>query len=326
MSKFKIFRNIISCLIIMVYYKCLRCGFSSQIRCRFIGHLNRKFTCHPKLSNISLEEIYKKYFPRENLVAPENEDDSEKVVTEHKCDLCNTIFKHKRSLTRHKKRNCKKIKSKKKVENMQVLIDFLNDQLEKKNSETDDKDGVIHQLMEKLGIKKNRETNVQISVNPFKKTDLSHLTDKDYLEFLKHANFCVPYMLKKVHFDINKPENQNIYISNIGNAFVKIFDGEQWNIHDRGEIVDDIVDDFAGLIEDKIIEWEEKGMNNLEPYKKMINKFNKFMEKKDIECVSNKIKKEVEFALFNNRQIILERQKQLKFNEIVVENKRKRKK
>ena len=45
----------------MVKYTCFRCGFTNNIKSRFINHLNRKFTCQPKLKK-SVTEIYKKYF------------------------------------------------------------------------------------------------------------------------------------------------------------------------------------------------------------------------------------------------------------------------
>ena len=49
----------------MVNYKCLRCGFINIRRGRFIQHLNRKFTCNPKLKDISIKEIYKFYFKKD---------------------------------------------------------------------------------------------------------------------------------------------------------------------------------------------------------------------------------------------------------------------
>ena len=41
----------------MVYYKCLRCGYTSNHKPNFINHLNRKNICSPLLEDISIENI-----------------------------------------------------------------------------------------------------------------------------------------------------------------------------------------------------------------------------------------------------------------------------
>ena len=42
----------------MVNYTCFRCGYTNKIKSNFIKHLNRKFTCEPKLNDISIDKIY----------------------------------------------------------------------------------------------------------------------------------------------------------------------------------------------------------------------------------------------------------------------------
>ena len=50
----------------MVNYTCYRCGFTNNIKSRFINHLNRKFICKPILKDIKVEEIYQNYFGDQN--------------------------------------------------------------------------------------------------------------------------------------------------------------------------------------------------------------------------------------------------------------------
>merc|ERR1712196_329054 len=109
-----------------------------------------------------------------------------------------------------------------------------------------------------------------IKILAYNKTDLSHLKDKDFMGFIKHANFCVPHMIKKLHFDPNKPENHNIYISNIKNNYVMVYDGDKWNIKNRNDIIDDMIEDKTNILEDKIEDWIEKGQD----YPIIMKKFN----------------------------------------------------
>ena len=39
----------------------------------------------------------------------------------------------------------------------------------------------------------------------YKETDTSHLTENDYVKCLEHYNFCVPHLIRKIHFNPKKP-------------------------------------------------------------------------------------------------------------------------
>ena len=43
-------------------WKCYRCGYRSRRRTDFIRHLRRKYPCHPKLSEISVEDVFRHHF------------------------------------------------------------------------------------------------------------------------------------------------------------------------------------------------------------------------------------------------------------------------
>ena len=160
-----------------------------------------------------------------------------------------------------------------------------------------------NELIKKTGVNIGTQNNIQnnIKILAYNKTDLSHLKDKHYMSFLNHSNFCVPYMIKKLHFDPKKPENHNIYISNMKNSYVMIWDGSKWNIKDRTELIDDMIEDNTNILEDKIEDWIDKGKK----YPLIMKKFNRYLEKREKDAVLNKIKQEIKFILFNNRGIIL---------------------
>ena len=117
---------------------------------------------------------------------------------------------------------------------------------------------------------------------------------------MNHNNFCVPYMIKKLHFDPQKPENHNIYISNMKNNYIMVWDGKKWNLRDRSEIINDIIEDNTNILEDKIEDWVNKGKE----YPLIMKKFNRYLEKKENDIILDKIKQEIKFILFNNRKMI----------------------
>merc|ERR1712098_678255 len=117
------------------------------------------------------------------------------------------------------------------------LVNRLNEQL---NEQLKEKDKQINELIKKAGITQNIQNNIKILA--YKNTDLSHLTDKDYMYCLNRSNMCVPHLIKKIHFNSKKPENHNVYISNIKNKYVMVYDEKKWILRDRDEAIDDLID------------------------------------------------------------------------------------
>jgi hypothetical protein len=304
----------------MVNYKCPRCGYETHIKTIYVRHLERKLKCKPNLSDTNLVEEYIKYDikytkkePQKNRKKPQNDmlptaekpqktaENIQILVENTKCKYCGKIFLRKDSLPRHL-RSCKeKKKDDEDKKNLLDLVNLLNKQLEEQREQLNKKDKQIEELIKKSGINIGTQ-NVQQNINilAYKDTDISHLTDNDYLKCLKHSNFCIPHLIEKIHFNPKKPENHNIYISNLKNNYVMIYDGHKWNIKDRDESIQDLIDEKEVFIEQKLEEWIENGNQ----YPDIMKKFNRYLEKKENDKVLNKIKTEIKFILFNNRDLI----------------------
>tara|TARA_B100000902_G_scaffold398461_1_gene465305 strand:+ start:1441 stop:2373 length:933 start_codon:yes stop_codon:yes gene_type:complete len=296
-------------------------------------HINRKNTCEPKLNNLSLDVCKDKILQglscdsymdclkksEKNTKNTLNNTKSE----EFKCKYCEKIYSRIDSLNRHLKICKEKKKDDEVKQSMSELVKLLNKKLEEKDKQLERqnkkfdkelqkrdkelekqlsiKDKHIEELIKKAGIN-NNTINVQnnIKLLSYSNTDRSHLTDKDILKCLKHSNFCIPHLIEKVHFDVNKPENHNLYISNLKNKYVMMYDGNKWECKDRDEQINNLIDDNEEIIEYKLEEWIENGGK----YPEMMRKFNRYIEKKDNDKVINKIKDEIKLLLYNNRNIV----------------------
>tara|TARA_B100000902_G_C27313537_1_gene919872 strand:+ start:2305 stop:3231 length:927 start_codon:yes stop_codon:yes gene_type:complete len=237
------------------------------------------------------------------------------------CSFCNKKYVHNQSLHKHLKICKEKKKDEEVKESMTELVTLLNMQLQEQKEqmkeerkilnnqikdikkELSKRDKQIDELIKKTGINNSNNTiNVQnnIKLLSYSDTDRSHLTDKDILKCLSHSNFCVPHLIEKVHFDINKPENHNVYISNLKNKYVMMYDGNKWNCKDRDEEISNLFDDNNEVIEHRLEEWIENGKK----YPDAMRKFNRYIEKKDNDLVVNKIKDEIKLLLFNKRDVV----------------------
>ena len=292
------------------------CGYETHIKTIYVRHLERKLLCKPIISDNNLENEYLKFNITEKIntnkkqtknqhfeknIQQKSNKNPTKTFKKYECKYCAKEFKHNQSYYRHLKTCKEKIKDDECKQNMTDLVNLLNKQLEEQREQLNKKDKQIEELIKKAGINIGTQ-NVQQNINilAYKDTDISHLTDNDYLKCLKHSNFCIPHLIEKIHFNPKKPENHNIYISNLKNNYVMIYDGHKWNIKDRDESIQDLIDENEVFIEQKLEEWIENGNQ----YPDIMKKFNRYLEKKENDKVLNKIKNEIKLILFNNRDLI----------------------
>ena len=275
-------------------FTCERCEYTTKIKCNFEKHLSSK----RHLVKISIPINQK---PPENHLPmhPETTPVAEEIPDMFSCKYCDQKFVFKQSMYRHIKYSCKKNTD----EDMKELVRLFN--LQMKQQEMLESHGKmilgmakrIDKLMSKLEISGsfNTTNNIQnIQLLPYRDTDVSHLTDKDYRECFNHRNHCVKHMIEKVHFNPSKPENMNIHISNMKDKYIMIYDGVQWNIADRKREIDYLYDEKEMMLE----EWLESN-----PDKVLRDKFMKYLNnKEDDECV-NQIKEEIKMMLYNKQSV-----------------------
>ena len=313
----------------MVNYTCPRCGYTSHIKTIYERHLSRKKICENIVSDDDLSNEYIKYNITEKIkkltMLPSQQKVNKKstksqqistksqqkvnkkstLLEDYVCEFCEKEFKFKQSYYRHLK-TCKiKKDTDSDKEEMSKIIELLNQQLNDQKKQLQKRESQINELIKNGGttnITYNQQNN---NINNFKllgyrNTDISHLSDKDFISCISHSNFCIPHLIKKIHFDPDKPENHNIYISNIKNNYAMIYDGDKWNLSNKDDLINEILEEKEIIIEEKLEEWVEKGKQ----YPEIMKKFTRYLEKKENDAVLDKIKDEVKLILFNNRILI----------------------
>ena len=213
-----------------------------------------------------------------------------------KCKYCEQCYRHKSSLLKHIKYSCTKNKD----EDLKELVRLLNIQMEQQKQELTNKiesqAKQIEKLMGKLEISGsfNTTNNVNnINLLSYRETDLSHLTDQDYRYCIKRVNHCVKSMIEKVHFNPEKPENMNIYISNIKDKYIMVYDGQNWNVANKKDELDRLYEEKEMMLED----WLESN-----PDEELKEKFMKYLNNKDNDECLNRIKEEIKMMIYNSHQ------------------------
>ena len=279
----------------MKNYHCECCKFSSHIKTHYENHLKTKK--HQKLAEIS--QKLAKISPKLVQISPKS-----KI---YECKYCTKIFKHQSSLCKHIKYTCKKNKD----EDFQELARLLNEkdkQLALKDKQMDNKMEIMQKQIDKLtnklqiqninqGIIQNVNNVINIQVLNHQDTDYSHLTPKDYITCIKDCNKCVKTLIEKVHFNANKPENMNIYISSIKGNYVMVYKDNSWQIQNKKDQVDELYSYNEFVLEAWYDEYKEK-------YPDIIASFQRYLQNRDENEMLNNIKEEILVMLYNKRKMI----------------------
>ena len=226
----------------MSKYKCDRCGKEFTQKSNLTYHLNRKIQCPPKSTSLPPNSTNIIQMPGKCELAPKNI-----------CNYCGGIFSRSDALMRHLNSRCKvkKTNDAKMEEIMTILIE-----LKESNKEMKDSNNVLIEDVKKLKEEnakyksiinntQNTQNNIHdntinINIAPYGKEDLSYITKKDYDKIFMRANMSVPAFVEHIHFNQNKPENHNVYISNMRADYGLMYDGKQWAIHNKEDLLDNM--------------------------------------------------------------------------------------
>ena len=294
----------------MSKYYCFVCEYDAKQKSNYDKHMNTKR--HKKLSTKCYPNVIQSYpnviqsYP--NVI--QNKSDENK----HKCKYCDKTYKYRSGLSKHIKYTCKKNTD----EDFKELARLLNEkdkQLAIKDKQMDNQLALRDKKMEMMqkqidkltsklqiqnvnqGIVQNGNNTINIQLLNHQDTDYSHLTPNDYMSCIKDCNKCVKSLIEKVHFNVNKPENMNIYLSNIKGKYLMIYKDNAWQIQDKKSQVDELYDTNECVLEMWYDDCEEK-------HPDIIASFQRYLHNRDQDETLNNIKEEILVMLYNKRKMI----------------------
>ena len=284
----------------MKKYNCLSCDYHTNFKGDYTRHLQTNkhknvIQSYPKLS---------KCYPNVIQSYPNNNSPS---IKEHECKYCGKAYKYRSGLSKHIKYTCKKNKD----EDFQELARLLNEkekQLALKETKMEAEMKRMQKQIDKLtnklqiqnvnqGIVQNGNNVINIQLLNHQDTDYSHLTPNDYINCIQDCNKCVKTLIEKVHFNANKPENMNIYLSNIKGKYLMIYKDNTWQIQDKKTQVDNLYDYNEFVLENWYDEYKEK-------YPSIIKSFQRYLHNRDEDEALNIAKEEILVMLYNKRKMI----------------------
>jgi len=265
-------------------YKCNLCNKCFTSKRNLIQHQNKKFKCN----RINDKDVTVQY-------AEKN------VASTFMCNVCNKQFKTIRDLERHTNRinKCKNIAVNDNVDNdiMNKLLNKIN-KLEQKITTLEQNNSTTNVMNNTINNTTNNTINITLQHG---KENTDYITNEQYNYVFKKRQKSVPYYIKMKHFDKNNKQNNNVYISNLRDAYANVYDGEKWTIDNKNFVIDTLYLDNVEILMEKFEDMKEKE----ELTDKSIENFDEFIELREDEKTMGDVKNDIKKVLYNDRHIVI---------------------
>jgi hypothetical protein len=274
----------------MVIYTCDICKKEYSNKTDYNRHIGRKNKCKSVIQLIQNDPVI------------------DPIVDEKTCMDCKKKFSNKSNLRKHINDRCKK-----KINIKESKIEILEKKIEELTSivnvKTDNSITNSSKTSNKWILNSNSNNNIinnnNIKLLKFGEEDMEKITQ----EVLKYMSGYEGFykLIKDLHFDEEKPENHNIYISNSKLKNVCVYDGTRWLLRNLEEVREELVNKNKDYLCDRfdILKAENKISDTME------KKFARFC--KNYMTLTGKkekdFKESIDLILYNNRDIPIKTKK-----------------
>ena len=239
------------------------------------------------------------------------------IMGDYECKYCNRKFTTRSSMYRHVNHICKvkQNEDNKRIEIFErlIILEEKSKQLEISNKEIDKlkRDNkqlkkVVDKLKKSAIIKKtinnttthiNNGTINNIILVGYGKEDLKKINKDDLLKILQNGYNSTIKLTEAVHFNPKFPEYHNVYISNIKDKYAMMFDGKNWTLTIKEDLINKIYEDKKIYIEENLDDF----LDSLATTRKRA--LERWLDTDDDDDRIKEIKEQIKLLLYNNRNI-----------------------
>ena len=224
-------------------FSCKRCGYSTNIKCDFNKHLNRKTACKSNLSNVEVTILHHDFIIQKEII-------KDKLYI---CEYCLKGFTFASCKSIHKKKCAVKLLQEDKQKQIEKDLENKQIQMEKQLEDQEKKIANLEKTFKSNRSKTinnnitNNNTTNNINLNIFGKENLNFLiSEPNFKKFMMRCltNTDTGYiqLMDKIYFNEAHPENMSIKKTNSKDDFVKCFNGTSWDVMYSNSALEIIMD------------------------------------------------------------------------------------
>lgn len=262
---------------VQTIHTCPKCKKIFTRKSHYTYHINRKNPCIDTQNTVNNSEASEDT----NKKSDENTLIFDKPVKQNGrfiCKFCKKSFSRSDNYNRHIKSRCSGV-----ISYLMKKINDVNKQLAEKDKQ--------------LALEKQNKTPKNTVLLGFGHEDVSRLTDSAYTRIFNLGKNSVTEFVKTLHFNEKLPEYHNIYITNLRGDFVLVYDGKDWNVQSKNEMLDDVYFDSVRALDDIYHKRIKDDPSSV------VTCFEEFIEKFTLNTISNDIKRELRNLLYNHRHM-----------------------
>jgi len=245
-----------------------------------------------------------------------------------KCKFCQKAFIHRSSMYRHINNICAHKKKNNNDENnennenndatdsidcdvdkkellrmfkeMQQAIPKLEAEimeLKNKNKQLESKTNINNGIINNIGQINDINVTNYVLVG-YGKEDMNRVDKSDLLRGIRSGFNSTLNLIDAVHFNPKYPEFHNVYISSMKNKYAMMYDGSDWTLVYKDDLIDKLYNDKRNYIEENLEDFLESLT------KSQINALDRWMNATDEHQYVQKIKNDIKLMLYNKRRMI----------------------
>ena len=287
-------------------------------------HINRKTPCNKNdVKQIETSHHITSHVPHKIL---QTEKINKKEI--HTCFYCGNEFANKYNYDRHTKSYCKTKKQHEKekedkynelierIENNERKFENEINELKNKLNEEKMKNKKLNQIININTNTTNNITNIDNQTNnnitfnliAYGREDMNKIDVEYILQALKRGTSAIPVMTENIHFNSKYPEFHNVYISNMNQKYAMVYNGKDWILKDKNDIIDNLYENKYDFLEEKFEDiYNKLSKSQQESFKRFIKIQEKAETDKESLKIIKKIKQELKLLLYNKKNMPLDR-------------------
>jgi hypothetical protein len=147
----------------------------------------------------------------------------------------------------------------------------------------------------------NGDINLIVNITPYGKEDISRINRNELLNVFQSGFNSVLRLTETTHFNPKYPEFHNVYISSMKNKYAMMYDGNDWALMMKDDLIDKLYDDKRNYIEENFDDF----INSMT--KSQIDALHRWMNADDDHPYIQTIKNGIKLMLYNKRNMALNR-------------------
>lgn len=139
--------------------------------------------------------------------------------------------------------------------------------------------------------------NINIILVGYGREDISKIDTNELIRAVRNGYHSSVKLTETLHFNPKYPEYHNVYISNMRDKYAMMFDGNDWVLTIKEDLINKIYDDKKNYIEEN---WEDFVESLTVSRKKALERW---LETADEDAKIAEIKEQIKMLLYNKRNI-----------------------